>query len=90
MSRHPRDHACDQVGVEGAQVIELFADADGVDWQAVLLGRRDQWLPSVADEAYVKSLMQPVTEPGKVAGWIAPPAKGINGLPQEFEYVRLS
>jgi hypothetical protein len=24
-----------------------------------------------------------------VAGWIAPPAKGVNGQPFEFEYVRL-
>jgi benzoyl-CoA 2,3-dioxygenase component B len=30
-----------------------------------------------------------VTEPGKMASWVAPPAKGINGLPGEFEYVRL-
>ena len=51
--------------------------------------RRDEWLPSAADEMYVKSLMQPVTEPGKMASWIAPPLKGINALPNEFEYVKL-
>ena len=34
--------------------------------------------------------MQPVTEPGKMAGWIAPPLKGINALPNEFEYVKLT
>ena len=33
------------------------------------------------------SLMQPVIEPGKVANWIAPPARGINGQPVDFEYV---
>ena len=33
--------------------------------------------------------MQPVTEPGRMAGWIAPPAAGINGKPVEFEYVRV-
>ena len=55
------------------------------EWQA----RRDEWLPNQADEDHVKSLMQPVYEPGKMAGWIAPPAKGINGLPEAFEYVRL-
>jgi benzoyl-CoA 2,3-dioxygenase component B len=48
------------------------------------------WLPSAADEAYVQSLMAPVTEPGKMANWIAPPAKGINGQPGEFEYVRFN
>ncbi|KAB2897754.1 MAG: benzoyl-CoA 2,3-epoxidase subunit BoxB [Kofleriaceae bacterium] len=58
---------------------------DAATWNA----RRSEWLPSEADEAYVKSLMIPVTEPGKMAGWIAPPAKGINGLPGEFVYVRL-
>jgi benzoyl-CoA 2,3-dioxygenase component B len=29
-----------------------------------------------------------VHEPGKIAGWIAPPPRGINGQPFEFEYVR--
>jgi len=51
--------------------------------------RKDAWLPSDADRAYIASLMQPVYEPGKIAGWIAPPTKGINNLPLEFEYVRL-
>jgi len=50
--------------------------------------RRDGWLPSDADRAYVSSLMQPVYEPGKIASWIAPPTKGINNQPFEFEYVR--
>ena len=48
-----------------------------------------QWLPTPEDKAYVKSLMKPCLEPGKMAGWIAPPAKGINSQPSEFEYVRL-
>ena len=46
------------------------------------------WLPSTDDEIYIKSLMHPVYEPGKMANWIAPPAKGINNLPGEFEYVK--
>jgi benzoyl-CoA 2,3-dioxygenase component B len=32
--------------------------------------------------------MRPVYEPGKIAGWIAPPSKGINDKPFEYEYVR--
>jgi benzoyl-CoA 2,3-dioxygenase component B len=48
------------------------------------------WLPTPEDQAYVGSLMQGVTEPGKVANWIAPPAKGINGQPLDFEYVRFN
>ena len=50
--------------------------------------RKADWLPSESDIAYIESLMVPVHEPGKVAGWIAPPARGINGQPFEFEYVR--
>jgi benzoyl-CoA 2,3-dioxygenase component B len=51
--------------------------------------RRDEWLPSESDRAFVRSLMQPVHQPGKMAGWIAPPSKGINNQPLEFEYVRI-
>jgi benzoyl-CoA 2,3-dioxygenase component B len=51
--------------------------------------RQMEWLPTIADREYVRSLMHPVTEPGKIANWIAPPASGIKGKPFEFEYVRL-
>jgi benzoyl-CoA 2,3-dioxygenase component B len=51
--------------------------------------RRAEWLPSIEDREFVRSLMHPVTEPGKIANWIAPPAAGIKGKPFEFEYVRL-
>jgi benzoyl-CoA 2,3-epoxidase subunit B len=51
--------------------------------------RRGEWLPTEEDRAYVRSLMVPVTEPGKIANWIAPPPSGIKGKPFEFEYVRL-
>jgi benzoyl-CoA 2,3-dioxygenase component B len=49
-----------------------------------------EWLPTEQDRAFVQSLMQPVTERGKFASWIAPPARGINGQPIDFEYVRLA
>ncbi len=48
------------------------------------------WLPSPEDQAYVQSLMTPVTEPGKMANWIAAPARGIHGQALDFEYVRFS
>jgi benzoyl-CoA 2,3-epoxidase subunit B len=54
------------------------------EWDA----RRAEWLPSDADQAFVESLMVPVVERGKFASWIAPPARGINGNPVDFEYVR--
>ena len=47
------------------------------------------WIPSPADRAFVHSLMQRVVEPGKIAGWVAPPERGINNLPVEYEYVKL-
>jgi benzoyl-CoA 2,3-dioxygenase component B len=53
--------------------------------------RAPEWLPSDADDAYVRSVMtNPVTEPGKFANWIAPPARGVNAQPVEFEYVRIN
>ena len=33
--------------------------------------------------------MQAVYEPGKVANWIAPPDRGINNQPVDYEYVRV-
>lgn len=51
--------------------------------------RRDEWLPSPGDLAYVKSLQRKaIDEPGKMANWIAPPLRGINHQPMDFEYVR--
>jgi benzoyl-CoA 2,3-dioxygenase component B len=54
------------------------------EWKA----KEGEWLPSAADFAFVASLMGSVLEPGKFAGWIAPPAMGINKNPVDFEYVR--
>ncbi|MEO8536824.1 MAG: benzoyl-CoA 2,3-epoxidase subunit BoxB [Betaproteobacteria bacterium] len=59
---------------------------DAADWAA----RRDEWLPSAADRAYVAGLMGRVVEPGKFANWIAPPPMGVNRQPLDFEYVRFN
>ena len=61
---------------------QLLTEAE---WDA----RRRDWLPTEQDRDWVQGLMQPVTEPGRFANWIAPPARGINGQPVDFEYVRL-
>ena len=58
---------------------------DRETWEA----HETTWLPTDDDRAYVKSLMQPVQETGKMANWIAAPRRGIHGQPVEFEYVRL-
>ena len=55
------------------------------EYQAKLAG----WLPSESDRSFIKSLMRRVAEPGKMAAWIAPPERGINNLPVEYEYVHL-
>jgi benzoyl-CoA 2,3-dioxygenase component B len=54
------------------------------EWNA----RAHEWLPTDSDRAFVASLMGRVVEPGKFAGWIAPPASGINGHPLDYQYVR--
>lgn len=57
--------------------------------EATYRQRLERWLPTPADKTYVKSLMKPVTERGKFANWIAPPLRGINSQPIDFEYVKL-
>ena len=54
-------------------------------WQAA----SDAYLPNEDDKHFVHSLMQPCFEPGQMASWIAPPARGINTKPVDYEYVRL-
>ncbi|MDA8196120.1 MAG: benzoyl-CoA 2,3-epoxidase subunit BoxB [Actinomycetota bacterium] len=51
---------------------------------------KERYLPTEADKAFVRSLMKPVYEPGKIASWIAPPIKGINNQPFDYEYVHLA
>jgi len=50
--------------------------------------QRDTWLPTASDRTHVAALMLPVLEQGRMAHWIAPPLRGINGKPIEFEYLR--
>jgi len=75
-----------QIGVFGA----VRVDPNGAilsqeDWEA----RKYEWLPTKADGDFIQSLMKPVWEPGKYAGWIAPPRVGIDNKPGDFEYVQL-
>ncbi|MFD8494051.1 benzoyl-CoA 2,3-epoxidase subunit BoxB [Amycolatopsis sp. NPDC059657] len=59
---------------------------DEPTWQA---GKR-KWLPTTEDLTFVRSLMHPVYERGKIASWVAPPRQGINGKPFDYEYVYLT
>ncbi len=75
-----------KIGVYGESRFDpagkLIRDAD---WHAGVAA----WLPGDADRAHVRGLMTaPVTAPGRMAGWLAPPRQGIKGRPVDFEYVR--
>lgn len=73
-----------EVGLFAGHHVTPKGDVVGPDvWEA----GKDRWLPSDADKVHVQSLMRPVYEPGKIAGWIAPPSNGINDKPFEYEYV---
>jgi hypothetical protein len=48
----------------------------------------DQSLCVDEDRGFVASLMRRVTEPGKMAGGIAPPEIGINSTPLDYVSIR--
>jgi benzoyl-CoA 2,3-epoxidase subunit B len=48
------------------------------------------WLPTSEDRAFVGSLMKPAIKPGEYAGWLTPPARGINHQALDFNYVRFT
>jgi benzoyl-CoA 2,3-epoxidase subunit B len=53
--------------------------------------RRDGMLPNADDQAFIEDLMRvTVREPGRFAGWIAPPRVGIDNKPGDFEYVKVA
>ena len=60
---------------------DLLTDAE---WEI----EQRAWLPNDDDRAHLASLMVPALEPGRMAGWIAPPANGIHQKPVDYEYVR--
>ncbi len=67
------------------------ADPDGnlmsdAEWEK----RRGEFVPSETDRDFIESLMQAQREPGKFAGWIAPPKVGIDNKPGDFEYVKIA
>ncbi|MBI4291048.1 MAG: benzoyl-CoA 2,3-epoxidase subunit BoxB [Betaproteobacteria bacterium] len=75
--------------------IGIFADAhvspDGrVVSEAEWTHHSRDWLPTQADRDFVVTLMGRVTEAGKYANWISPPARGVDNKPADFEYVRFA
>jgi benzoyl-CoA 2,3-epoxidase subunit B len=75
-----------KVGVYAGHHITPDGTLVGADtWES----GRPHWLPTDVDLTFVRSLMRPVYERGKIASWLAPPRTGINGKPVEYEYVHL-
>ncbi len=77
-----------QIGIYGMNSGNHFDPSGNPISKGEFESNRSKWLPTEADRAYLQQIMRGVIEPGKMAGWIAPPARGINGRPMEFEYVR--
>jgi benzoyl-CoA 2,3-epoxidase subunit B len=76
-----------QIGeFQGAHVTPAGELIDASAWTR----RHDQWLPSKSDGDFIAELMTPVQEPGKFAGWIAPPKVGIDNKEGDFEYVKVA
>jgi benzoyl-CoA 2,3-dioxygenase component B len=51
--------------------------------------RKHEWLPTPDDKAYLLNIQaSPIFKPGQFANYIAPPSRGINRQPIDFEYVR--
>jgi benzoyl-CoA 2,3-dioxygenase component B len=56
------------------------------EWDA----SRDKWLPTSDDRAFIEGIMEPrYMTPGQFASWIAPPSRGIDHKPMDYEYVRI-
>ena len=70
-------------GIEASPAGEILTAAE---WEQ----RKSQWLPTDTDKTFVRSLMRPVHERGKIAAWLAPPRNGINGQPFDYDYVHLA
>jgi len=70
---------------------DLNVSAEGMvlpqsEWE----GRRDEWLPTSDDRAFIEEVMEPHYQtPGDFAPWIAPPTRGIDQMPADYEYVRI-
>ncbi|HSH10638.1 MAG TPA: benzoyl-CoA 2,3-epoxidase subunit BoxB [Ilumatobacter sp.] len=75
-----------RVGTFASQSVTPEGELIDADiWSAL----SDGWLPSAVDQAHVQSLMVGVSEPGKMAGWIAPPSTGVNQKPVDYRYVQI-
>ncbi len=76
-----------QIGsLSGARIAPDGTPVSQAQWDANVT----QWLPTVADRAYVSGLMGRVSAPGQYANWISAPLVGVNKQPTDMEYVRFN
>jgi benzoyl-CoA 2,3-epoxidase subunit B len=73
-------------GLSGVKVAPDGRVVSDTEWAA----KKNDWLATPEDRAFVSSLMGRVVESGKFANWIAPPAMGINRQAADFEYIRFN
>jgi benzoyl-CoA 2,3-epoxidase subunit B len=73
-------------GLSGVKVAPDGRVVSDAEWAA----KKNDWLATPEDRAFVSSLMGRVVESGKFANWIAPPAMGINRQAADFEYIRFN
>jgi benzoyl-CoA 2,3-dioxygenase component B len=75
-----------KVGVYAGRYFDPSGQAiSAEEWER----RKDEWLPTRADKDYLRSIqVVPIYKPGQFANYIAPPQRGINRQPLDFEYVR--
>ena len=75
-----------QVGVYAGKHFDPFGNQlTAEEWER----KKYDWLPSPDDKQYLHSIqVEPVYKPGQFANYIAPPQRGINRQPIDFEYVR--
>jgi benzoyl-CoA 2,3-dioxygenase component B len=69
----------------GIEASPSGARLSAAEWER----RKGEWLPTDTDKTFVRSLMKPVYERGKIAAWLAPPRNGINGKAFDYDYVHL-
>jgi benzoyl-CoA 2,3-dioxygenase component B len=75
--------------------VGTFADIEATPSGTILTptawdDAKSKYLPTDSDKSHVRTLMQPVYEPGQIASWIAPPRVGIHRQPADYDYVHFS
>ena len=73
--------------------VEVLRDVIGgiIDlYLSSLSNRTNEVMKALQDTGYANAVIgqRRVVEPGKIAGWVAPPARGIHGKPVDYEYVK--